>query len=59
MFQMTYRILYTLFCLYTFWYTTSYAVYEIKEQKNKSGGICVVVFTLFAIAFSAFLIWQV
>lgn len=42
-------VLLIFFSIYAFIQVLSYAIYEIKELKNKSGGIAIIVFSLFTI----------
>lgn len=53
-----YHILFLIFTTYVFTKSVSYGLYEIKEQKNKFGGIIVIIFTIFSVIFSNIVVWQ-
>ena len=52
------HILFTVFTLYVLIESIVYANFEIKNQKNKFGGIAVIAFTAFCIIFSNILVWM-
>lgn len=58
MFNFLYHILFVLFTIYVLINTISYSLYEIKKRNNKTGGIFVIVFTIFSVVFSNIIIWQ-
>lgn len=53
----TYHILFLIFTLYILVNCISYGIYEIKNEKNKSGGITVILFTFFSAIFSNIMVW--
>ena len=53
-----YHILFTIFTLYILVESIVYANFEIKNQKNKFGGIVVITFTAFCIIFSNIIVWM-
>lgn len=53
-----YHILFLIFTLYTLIIAISYGLYEMREQKNKTGGISVILFTVFSVIFSNIMVWQ-
>ena len=58
MLNLFYHIVYLLLCIYVLIKSISYGIYEIKEEKNKFGGIMVISVTLFDIIFSNIIVWQ-
>lgn len=40
-----------------FFKTLSYGIYEIKENKNKSAGIIIIVLASFVLVFAPFITW--
>ena len=53
----TYHILFSIFTIYVLVNSTSYGIYEIKNEKNKTGGIAVISFTVFSVIFSNIMVW--
>ncbi len=53
----TYHILFSIFTIYVLINSISYGVYEIKKEKNKTGGIAVISFTVFSVIFSNIMVW--
>lgn len=53
----TYHILFSIFTIYILINSISYGVYEIKKEKNKTGGIAVISFTVFSVIFSNIMVW--
>ena len=47
-----FHFLFLVFSLYVFLKTVFYALYEIKTQSNKSGGVAVIVFTVIVLIFA-------
>lgn len=58
MFSIVYHIVFLLFSLYILLTTCSYGIYEFINEKNKIGGIIVIIFTIFCVLFSNILVWQ-
>lgn len=57
---MKYFLYYSVFALITIYIllkTIGYAVYEIKENKNKVGGIIVISFSILVVIFSNIMMW--
>ena len=52
-----YHVLFSLISLYILLKTTGYALYEINNIKNKSGGIMVITFSVLVVIFSNVMIW--
>lgn len=52
-----YHVLFSIFTIYVLINSCSYGIYEIKNEKNKSGGIAVISFTIFSIIFSNIMVW--
>ena len=53
----TYHILFSIFTIYVLINSISYGVYEIKKEKNKTGGIAVISFNVFSVIFSNIMVW--
>ena len=47
-----FNFLFFIFSLFVLLKSVFYALYEIKTQDNKSGGVAVIVFTVIVLAFS-------
>ncbi len=47
-----YRVLFLLFSIFVLLKSVFYALYEIKSQNNKSGGIAVIVFSVLVLVFA-------
>lgn len=58
MLSLFYHILFLIFTIYVLIQSISYGLYEINEQKNKSGGTIVILFTIFSVVFSNIIVWQ-
>ena len=58
MLNLYYHIVYVMLCIYVLIKSISYGLYEIKEEKNKYGGIMVITITIFDVIFSNIVIWQ-
>lgn len=58
MLDIIYHVLFLLFTIYVLIESTSYAIYEIKEQKNTLGGVSVVTFSVFCVVFSNIVVWR-
>ena len=52
-----YHSLFSIFSIYIFIETIHYANFEIKNQKNKYGGIATIVFSVFCILLSNIIVW--
>lgn len=46
------KLIFMIFTIFIFLYTTSYVSYEITKKNNISGGIMIFVFTIISIVFS-------
>ena len=55
--DLIYRIVFLLITILIVFNSISYAIYEIKQEKNKYGGICVIIFTIFSSIFSNIMVW--
>ena len=53
----TYHVLVSIFTIYVLVNSCSYGIHEIKNEKNKSGGIAVISFTIFSVIFSNIMVW--
>lgn len=47
-----YDIIFTLISLYILIKAIAYSIYEIKQNKNKAGGICVIIFSVAVVMFA-------
>jgi len=52
-----FHVLFLIFTLYVLVNTISYGIYEFKNEDNKYGGICVIIFTIFSVIFSNIAVW--
>ena len=57
MLEMLYHTLFLLFTVFVLFETIYYAVYEIKDFKNKFGGISLIIFSVFCVVFSNIVIF--
>lgn len=55
--EIFYRILFIVFAIYVLLRSIAYAKYEIDQEKNKSGGICLISFACFVTLFSVIMFW--
>ena len=55
--EIFYRILFIIFAIFVLVRSVAYAKYEIEQEKNKSGGICLIVFACFVCLFSVVMFW--
>ena len=53
-----YHIIFLIFTIYVLIESIHYAIYEIRNKKNKFGGICVITFSIFCILFSNIIVWM-
>ena len=53
-----YQLLFLLSSIYVFLKVVGYGLYEIKQLKNKSGGIVVILFSLAVVVFSNIIVWN-
>lgn len=58
MLNLFYRVLFLIFTIYVLVQSISYGLYEINDQKNKTGGRIVILFTIFSVVFSNIIVWQ-
>lgn len=54
---MVYNIFFLVITLYVFLKTIGYGIYELKENNNIPGFICIIVLSLFSIIFSNIMMW--
>lgn len=52
-----YYLIFALITIYILLKTIGYAIYEIKENKNKTGGIIVVAFSTLVVIFANVMMW--
>lgn len=57
MLSIAYHILFLLFTIYVLIESISYGIFEIKQQSNKFGGTCVILFTIFCIVLGNIVAW--
>lgn len=55
--NLTFKIIFLLFTLYTLIYSISYGINEIKNEQNIYGGSAVIFCTIFSIIFTNVVIW--
>ena len=55
--DLTFKIFFIVFTIYTLIYTVSYGIHEIKNEQNKYGGTAVILCSLFSIIFGNIVIW--
>lgn len=53
-----YHVFFLIFTIYVLFNSISYGIYEIKKEKNKSGGITLIIFTIFSVIFSNIMVWK-
>ena len=58
MLSIVYHVLFFLFTVYVLIESISYTIFEIKEQNNKFGGTCVMLFSIFCIILSNIIVWM-
>ena len=51
------KIFFSIVCLLSLIHIWSFAVFEIKENKNVYGGIFTILFAIFSVVFSNVLFW--
>lgn len=56
MLNIFYYIIFLFFTLYAFKHALAYGLYEIKQEKNKLGGIIIICFSALTIIFVNFII---
>lgn len=59
MLNVIFHIIFILSSIFIFVNTVSYGLYEIKQEKNTSGGVLVIVFSIFCIIFSNVVIFTI
>ena len=52
-----FNFLFIIFSIYVLLKTILYALYEIKTQENKSGGIAIIVFSIIILTFATLFIF--
>ena len=55
--SLIFHIIFLFVSIYAFLKVVGFAIYEIKEMNNKSGGIVVISFTILVVIFSNYVIW--
>jgi len=58
LFNVLYHVLFLIISLYVGLKSIGYAFYEINTLKNKSGGITIIVLSIFVVIFSNLFVWQ-
>lgn len=58
MLDLVYHVLFLLFTIYVLIESISYAIFEIKEQKNTLGATSVVAFSVFCVVFANIVVWK-
>ncbi len=58
MLNLLYHTLFLIFTLYVMIQSISYSLYEIRHEKNTTGGKFIIVFTIFSVIFSNIMVWQ-
>lgn len=58
MLKLVYHITFLLFTIYVLVESIVYSIYEIKNEKNKFGGISVITFSVFCVVFSNIVVWM-
>jgi len=51
------KLFFSQICIVIFLHMMSFAIFEIKQKKNKFGGIFTIVFTIVSIVLSVFVFW--
>ena len=57
MFNVIYDVIFAIASLYILTKAIFYGIYEIKSEKNKSGGIIVIAFSVLVVVFVDVIIW--
>ena len=57
MLNLTFKIIFLVFTIYSLIHSISYGINEIKNEKNKYGGLSVILLTIFGTIFSNIIIW--
>ncbi len=58
MITIIFHIVFLLFSLFVLLQSISYSIYEYKTEKNHYGSIFFIIFTLFCVIYSNFIIWK-
>lgn len=56
--DLTFKIIFLIFTIYSLIHSVSYGLNEINNEKNKYGGSAVIFITIFSIVFSNIIIWN-
>ena len=51
------KIFFSIICIFIFFHIFSFAVFEIKTNRNIFGGVFTIVFTVFSVVFSNIVFW--
>lgn len=54
---MFFNIFFTLTSIFILFKTIGYSIYELKEKNNKTGGVYIILLSLFSIIFSNIMFW--
>lgn len=57
LFNLIYNLIFLFVSIYILINAVAYALYEIREENNKSGGIVVITFAILVIIFSNIMVW--
>lgn len=57
MFNFIYDCIFTIATIYILIKSISYAIYEIKSENNKFGGVSIISFSVLVTLFANFIIW--
>ncbi len=49
--------IFLLFTIYVLIKTISYGLYEYRNENNKYGGVCIIIFSLLCVLYSNIMIW--
>lgn len=58
MLNLFYHLVFLIFTIYVLIQSISYALYEIRQEKNLFGGKFVIIFSTFCVIFSNIVVWQ-
>lgn len=58
MLNLLYHVVFFLFTIYVLTESISYAIFEIKQQKNTFGGSCVIAFSIFCVVLGNIVVWR-
>lgn len=58
MLNLFYHLVFLIFTIYVLIQSISYALYEIRQEKNLLGGKFVIIFSTISVIFSNIVVWQ-